>query len=73
MIKIKSLIPASFNWSMMMLKMVLPASGINALGCVYVWGRSLVPAPATGIIAFMYAHTRTRVFDGQCIFSSYGR
>ena len=48
--------------------MVLPASGINALGCVYVWGRSLVPAPATGIIAFMYAHTRTRVFDGQYIF-----
>ena len=33
--------------------MVLPASGINALGCVYVCGRSFVPAPATGIIAFM--------------------
>ena len=33
--------------------MVFPASGINALGCVYVCGRSFVPAPATGMIAFI--------------------
>jgi hypothetical protein len=31
----------------------LPASGINALGWVYVCGLSFVPAPATGIIAFI--------------------
>jgi hypothetical protein len=34
--------------------MVLPAIGINAFGCVYVWGRNFVPAPATGIIAFIF-------------------
>jgi hypothetical protein len=45
--------PASFTWSMMMLSTVLPARGISAFGCVYVWGRSLVPAPATGIKAFI--------------------
>ena len=33
--------------------MVCPAKGINAFGCVYVCGRNLVPAPATGIMAFM--------------------
>jgi hypothetical protein len=26
---------------------------MSALGCVYVCGRSFVPAPATGIIAFI--------------------
>jgi hypothetical protein len=36
-----------------MLKTVLPAIGINALGWVYVCGLSFVPAPATGIIAFI--------------------
>ena len=51
--------PAFFNWSIIMLKTVLPASGINALGCVYVCGRSFVPAPATGIIAFIQYY-----FDG---------
>ena len=34
-------------------KIVFPASGISALGCVYVCGRSFVPAPATGMIAFI--------------------
>ncbi len=36
----------------MTLRMVLPAIGIKALGCVYVSGRSFVPAPATGMMAF---------------------
>jgi hypothetical protein len=42
-----------------MLRIVLPAIGISALGCVYVWGLSFVPAPATGIIAFI-----DHFFDG---------
>ena len=37
-----------------MLRIVLPANGIKALGWVYVCGLSFVPAPATGMIAFIY-------------------
>ncbi len=52
MTKINSVTPASTSWSMMTPRIVLPAIGIKALGWVYVKGRNLVPAPATGIIAF---------------------
>jgi hypothetical protein len=38
---------------MMIPKIDFPASGINAFGWVYEWGRNLVPGPATGIMAFM--------------------
>ena len=44
-----------------MLSIVLPAKGIRALGWVYVWGRNFVPAPATGIIAFI-----ALVFNTTC-------
>jgi len=33
----------------------LPASGISAFGWVYVCGRNFVPAPATGMIAFIFS------------------
>lgn len=33
--------------------MGFPPTGISGFGCVYVSGRSLAPAPATGMIAFM--------------------
>ena len=67
-----SVIPASTSWSTMTPKIVLPAMGIRALGCVYVSGRNLVPAPATGIIAFTQKRlSRENSHFPACCFKRY--
>ena len=53
MIKMKSVTPVDTSLSTICDKIGFAATGTSAFGCVWVCGLSLLPIPATGIIAFI--------------------